>query len=281
MASAPKVPDVEMAEPGSEEKEKEEEERGESFYVKLLDAERKKTNGEGELDEELELSPEDMKRLASDWVGKKINLRHDLKGGFGKITAAWHTKDGKTHVRLTPGTSEAGKKAADMIKKGEITSVSAGWQVHKDSKTGDVVKKTTDHVALTNLPVYEGTVIYAMASQDSGIKPDGDGVLRTKGGLAVLPVMESQGEAAVRVDNVMVGASDGNEALERGASTAPKKKTRKKSLALDKPSVSVGLSDPAKMTDEWHEEEVTSNATELLWKGLFGFSPAKKAQGKR
>ncbi|MHA2263938.1 MAG: hypothetical protein ACXAEN_16195, partial [Candidatus Thorarchaeota archaeon] len=61
----------------------------------------------------------------------------------------------------------------------------------------------------------------------------------------------------------------------------PKKKTRKKSLALDKPSVSVGLSDPAKMTDEWHEEEVTSNATELLWKGLFGFSPAKKAQGKR
>ncbi len=174
---------------------------GESFYAKILDAERKKTNGEKDIDE-TELTPEEMERMAKDWIGKQINLKHDLQGGFGKITAAWHTKDGKTHVRLTPGTSEAGKKASDMIKRGEFTSVSAGWKVHQDKTNGKIVHKDTDHVALTNLPVYEGTVIYAMASGDQGITPDSNGVLRTRGGLAVLPVSERP-DAAVLVNHII------------------------------------------------------------------------------
>ncbi|MHA1684511.1 MAG: hypothetical protein ACTSUE_26470 [Promethearchaeota archaeon] len=248
---------VQMGEPNEKEDETSKtKERGDSFYVKLLDAERKKTNGEEEINEEMELSPEDMKRLATNWVGKKINLRHDLKGGFGKITAAWHTKDGKTHVRLTPGNSDAGKEAAKMIKDGKITAVSAGWKVHKDKDSGHVVNKSTDHVALTNLPVYEGTVIYAMASQDAGIKPDTNGILRTTGGLAVLPVLENV-DAAVRVDNIMVGASDGNE--------APKRRVEKEEELANV------VSPPA-------------NATESLWTSLFGnlsSSSLHKSKGEK
>lgn len=265
--------DVQMKEPKEGEEDPKAEERGDSFYVKLLDVDRKKTNGEGEIDEEIELTPEDMKRLTTEWVGKKINLRHDLKGGFGKITAAWHTKDGKTHVRLTPGTSKAGKTAAKMIKDGEITSVSAGWQVHKDKNSGRVVNKSADHVALTNLPVYEGTVIYAMASKDAGIQPDRDGVLRTKGGLAVLPVIENS-NAAIRVDNMMVGASDGNEALERG------------SECLRKPTNSENAKGVT--TNDDNDDEVTppQNAIESLWTSLFenlassSVSPFHRASGK-
>ena len=263
MASAPK--DVEMGKsPEEEEASSKAKERSDSFYVKLLDSERKKTNGEGEMDEELELTPEEMKQLTTAWVGKKINLRHDLKGGFGKITAAWHTKDGKTHVRLTPGTSEAGKKAADMIKKGEITSVSAGWQVHKDKDSGRVVNKVTDHVALTNLPVYEGTVIYAMASKDAGIKPDTNGVLRTKGGLAVLPVMENS-NAAVLVDNMVQTKKDGF--FGPPPPRTPMSKHEKVQGKLD-----------------WYESQSTAEipdgftpetATDFLWSSLF---PSQKGK---
>ena len=201
-------------EPEGEEAMEVEETPGESFYAKILDVSRKKTNGEGAIDEDLELTPEEMKDLAAKWVGKKINLRHDLKGGFGKITAAWHTKDGKTHVRMTPGNTKEGKLAAEMIKKGELTSVSAGWKVRKSGgKDGAVLDKCTDHVALTNLPVYEGTVIYAMASQDQGISPDENGVLRTKGGLAVLPVMEDA-DVAVLVETPPRASKEVQETVE-------------------------------------------------------------------
>ena len=237
---------------------------GDSFYAKILDSSRTKTNGEGEIDEEMELTPEEMKELAASWVGKKINLRHDLKGGFGKITAAWHTKDGKTHVRMTPGTTEAGKKAAEMIRNGEITSVSAGWKVHKNGDSGPVVGKSTDHVALTNLPVYEGTVIYAMASQDEGINVDSKGVLRTKGGLAVLPVVENT-EAAI----VVHAATDGQKPKAKHEEKPKKKASAKGKEKLEEEDDAEG---------EMELEPKAQSVTESLWNSVFGFSPQKRAE---
>lgn len=160
-----------------------------SFYAMLMKSDRKKSNGSDDIAEE-EFTPEEMKQRVKNWVGKKINLKHNRKDGFGMITAAWHTKDGQTHVRLSPGNSQIGKDVAQKLKNREITAVSPGWLAHKDRDTKKVVGKDEDHVALTNYPVYEGTLIYAVgASQDGlGIQEDEHGVLRTKGGLAVLPV---------------------------------------------------------------------------------------------
>lgn len=195
---------------GKEPKEDEEEEYSDSFYALLMKADRKKSNGSSDISEE-EFTPSEMKNRVKNWVGKKINLKHDRKAGFGKITAAWHTNDGKTYVRLSPGNSEAGKSAASKLKNGEITSVSAGWMAHKNAETKELVGKEEDHVALTNCPVYQGTVVYAMAASndDLGISKDTNGVLRTRGGLAVLPI-DGMPSAAIIV-NKMVNSNTGIE----------------------------------------------------------------------
>lgn len=125
-----------------------------------------------------EFTWDEMIEKQKDWIGKKINYRHsDDKGEqFGEIVTTWiNKKDGTTHAKIRPGTSELGIQASRDIMDGKITSVSPGWIASCDAHTQECLSKDPDHMALTNNPVYEGTVFYAYAaSRDDVADKRGD-----------------------------------------------------------------------------------------------------------
>jgi hypothetical protein len=134
----------------------------------------------------IELTPEEQKELCKEWVGKCLNNKHDLKDAFGKVTASWYDeRDGTTHVRLTTGDDDKGSEAARKIANGEITSVSAGWEVEMDKNTKEIMRKSAHHVALTNKPAYEGMIIYGCASNDL---EEANEIVRKAGGISIIPL---------------------------------------------------------------------------------------------
>jgi hypothetical protein len=124
-----------------------------------------------------EFTWDEMIEKQGDWLGKKINYRHSSDKGsqFGEIVATWiNKKDGTTHAKIRPGTSELGLQASRDIMGGKITSVSPGWIASCDASTQECISKDPDHMALTNNPVYEGTVFYAYAASRDDATSNGE-----------------------------------------------------------------------------------------------------------
>ena len=159
----------------------------ESFVARLLSTGLEKTLGVDHVSP-LELTPEEQERMAEDWVGKKVNISHNRNKVTGVVHGSWFNQgDGATHVIISTDDSEEGKKAAESVRNGSLPSVSAGWAAMVDNETGEVLKKCADHVALCKTPVYKGSIIYGIASNDSAVE-EANRMIRTAGGLGIMPI---------------------------------------------------------------------------------------------
>jgi hypothetical protein len=158
-----------------------------SFMARLLDTGLEKTLGIDHVSP-LELTPEEQEQMCRDWVGKKVNISHDRKKPRGTVEGSWfNQQDGSTHVIISTDDSEEGKKAADAVREGKLPSVSAGWAAMVDNETGEILKKCADHVALCKTPVYKGSIVYGVASNDDAAER-ANVMIRTAGGLGIVPI---------------------------------------------------------------------------------------------
>lgn len=158
-----------------------------SFMARLLSTGLEKTLGVDHVSP-LELSPEEQMKLCSEWVGKKVNISHDHSKPRGTVEGSWFNPvDGTTHVIISTDESEEGRKAAQDVLGGNLPSVSAGWSAMVDNETGEILKKCADHVALCKTPVYKGSIVYGLASNDNA-EEQANKIIRTAGGLGIVPI---------------------------------------------------------------------------------------------
>ena len=159
-----------------------------SFVAQLLNTGLKKTLGTDDV-HPVELTPDEQKRMCKDWLGKRINISHGKKT-VGKVDGSWFNEDdGTTHVILTTEDTTEGKQTAEDVKSGKLHSVSAGWGAFWDEETKKAVHKFADHVAICKTPVYKGSIIYGVASNDDQVAKANE-MVRTAGGLGLVPVQD-------------------------------------------------------------------------------------------
>jgi hypothetical protein len=170
----------------------------ESFVAQLINTGLKKTLASDDV-HPVELTPDEQRRMCKDWLGKRINISHGKKT-VGKVDGSWFNEDdGTTHVILTTEDSETGKKVAEDVKSGKLPSVSAGWGAFWDEEKQKPVHKFADHVAICKTPVYRGSIIYGVASNDEVKVAKANEMVRTAGGLGLIPVQDMN--AAILIES--------------------------------------------------------------------------------